>query len=256
MKNKLFLLPLFLLSLLIISCEKDDEVDPTDDPIAEETGKVDVIVDFVWGMSQAEFALNQELTHPRTGEQLTFETMKFYLSNIKLKRMDNGTWYEHPESYAIIDASSDSRRKMIIDNVPVGMYTDIEYTIGVDAARNTTGAQSGALAPSNGMFWSWSTGYIMVMAEGMEADHGMFTYHLGGFEGENAIVTEKTATFTEHLDVKIEKDVKVYLTANPARLWHTVEGVEDLGMVHMVNSNSKQLGSDFIGSINFDRVEN
>lgn len=257
MKNKLFLLPLFVLSLFIISCDKDDDHHDDDhNHHTEETGKVEVVVDFVWGMSQAEFALNQELTHPRTGEKLTFETMKFYLSNIKLKRMDDNSWYEHPESYAIIDAASDSRRKMIIEDVPIGHYTDIEYTIGVDAERNTSGAQTGALAPSNGMFWSWSTGYIMVMAEGMEADHGMFTYHLGGFEGENNIVTEKTATFPEHLDVKTEKEVKVFLTANPARLWHTTDGVEALGMVHMVNPNSKILGDDFATSVNFDRVEN
>lgn len=167
MKNKLFLIPLFIFSLIIISCDKDDDQDHHDDDHnhhTDETGKIEVIVDFVWGMNQAAFALNQELTHPRTGEKVTFETMKFYLSNIKLKKMDGGSWYEHPESYAIIDATSDSKRKMIIDNVPVGQYTNIEYTIGVDAERNTTGAQTGVLAPSNGMFWSWSTGYIMVMA--------------------------------------------------------------------------------------------
>lgn len=255
MKNKLFLLPILLLSLLIISCEKDDEVDPTDEPIIGETGKVDVVVDFVWGMTQAEFALNQELTHPRTGEKLTFQTMKFYLSNIKLKKED-GSWFEHPESYAIIDATSDSRRTMLIEDVPIGQYTDIQYTIGVDAERNTSGVQSNALAPSNGMFWSWSTGYIMVMAEGTEADQGMFTYHLGGFEGENSIVTSKEATFSENLEVKTEKDAKVFLTANPARLWHTVEGVEAISSLMNVSSDSKILGNDFIESINFDRVEN
>lgn len=255
MKNKLFLLPLFILSLFIISCDKDDDHDHHDDDHHHhgESGKVELKVDFVWGMNQAEFALNQELTHPRTGEKLTFETMKFYLSNIKLKSED-GTWFVHPESYAIIDASSESGSTMLIENVPVGEYTDIEYTIGVDAERNTSGAQTGALAPSNGMFWSWSTGYIMIKAEGIAEDHGMFTYHLGGFEGENNIVTAREAVFGENLQVVEGETSKVFFTANPARLWHTIDGVEEVGMVHMINSNSKQLGSDFIESVNFDSL--
>jgi hypothetical protein len=65
-------------------------------------------------------------------------------------------------------------------NVPAGTYTGMYLTMGVDSARNVSGAQEGALDPANGMFWSWTSGYIMIKAEGLspQGAGGSFTYHL------------------------------------------------------------------------------
>jgi hypothetical protein len=61
----------------------------------------------------------------------------------------------------------------------------MEFMIGVDSARNNSGAQTGALDPTNGMFWSWSTGYIMAKFEGTSAQSpaaaNALKFHIGGF---------------------------------------------------------------------------
>ena len=57
--------------------------------------------------------------------------------------------------------------KLELADIPNGEYTKVNYTIGVDAARNTEGAQDGALDLVNGMFWSWNTGYIFMKMEGL-----------------------------------------------------------------------------------------
>ena len=59
--------------------------------------------------------------------------------------------------------------------------------IGVDSARNTSGAQLGALDPANSMFWSWNSGYIFVRMEGNSPQstqpYNKLQFHIGGFKG-------------------------------------------------------------------------
>ena len=74
---------------------------------------------------------------------------------------------------------------LTLSDVPEGSYTEMSYVLGVDSTRNVSGAQAGALSTANGMFWSWSTGYIMLKAEGTSPNSGTgsFSFHLGGFSG-------------------------------------------------------------------------
>ena len=59
----------------------------------------------------------------------------------------------------------------------------------MDSIDNISGAQSGDLDPGKGMFWTWNSGYIMAKLEGASSysvvPDGNFTYHIGGFSGEN-----------------------------------------------------------------------
>ncbi|MBK9581192.1 MAG: hypothetical protein IPO48_04510 [Saprospiraceae bacterium] len=77
------------------------------------------------------------------------------------------------------------------------MNTDVELMFGVDSTRCSSGAQTGALDPAKGLFWSWSSGYIMVKAEGNAptAADGSFAFHLGGFKGVNKVQTTKSYNF-------------------------------------------------------------
>jgi hypothetical protein len=92
------------------------------------------------------------------------------------------------DGYFLVDAARPASQ--IIDvqlsNVP---FNRLMFQVGIDSILNVSGAQTGALDPLNGMFWTWNSGYIMAKLEGSSSlSKGLnnaFTYHIGGFrEGE------------------------------------------------------------------------
>lgn len=237
---------ILLLSILfvVVSCKKEDT-----------PSFVNVNFDFVWGASAGSFALDSVMKQPRTGDSIRFSEFRFYVSNFKLQNED-GSWWEHPESYFIIDASSKENSRAILSSVPSGTYTKMQYTLGVDSLRNVSGAQVGALSVSNNMFWSWSTGYILVRVEGVANDTTDIIYHLGGFQGENKIVTSPIHEFGEDLVVTSGNVPNINMNVNAARLWHTINGVEEVAKIHMVNAYSKIAGTDFYGGVSFKGISN
>jgi hypothetical protein len=118
------------------------------------------------------------------GDSFTVSKFKYYVSNIVLKNSD-GSMFLEKESYHLIDNNKGGKYSLVIDSVPLGTYNAVNFVLGVDSLRNTSGAQTGALDPAFGMFWSWNQGYIFLMMEGNSPNSTAFNnsliYHLGGF---------------------------------------------------------------------------
>jgi len=243
-------------TLLFSSCEKDDDDDDTT-PQAR-VGNVTLTLDHIWGMNMAPFELNQELVHPKTGDTLTYTTFRYYISNIQLETADGIIWAEE-ESYHLIDLAEQASLSIQLADIPDNDYTTLHYTFGVDSARNVSGVQEGALDPANGMFWDWNSGYIMIKAEGNSpnAADGTFKLHLGGFSGTNNVVTERTHMLSTELDVEgNENNSTVHLMVNPARFWHTADGLATVSKMHMPNPVAAQMATDFATGINVGMVHN
>jgi hypothetical protein len=249
MKNLKFpLFALLVLSIFATSCKKKHKHD--------EHGTVKMSFSHTWGMNNAPFALNTQLIHPMNGDTMNFSTFKYYVSNIQLKKND-GTWWTMPESYFLVDVSSTASLTLEIPEVPEGTYTAFKYTMGVDSTRNVSGAQAGSLSTTNGMFWSWNTGYIMVKAEGTspQSSTGNFAFHLGGFSGANNIVTTTEVPLTDNLVVSHETVKTINMRANPARLFHGDESVSNGGTVMMPGTRAKTLATNFYGGVTFLGIE-
>ncbi|MBP6089903.1 MAG: hypothetical protein KA521_01505 [Crocinitomicaceae bacterium] len=237
--------------LLALACKKEDN-----NPVAAEAGTVKLIMTHRWDENNTtNFLLDIPLLHPSTNDTLTFTTFKYYLSNVRLKRTD-GTWWIHPESYFLIDLSDLNSSMLTIPNVPIGTYSAMEYTLGVDSLRNISGAQGGALSISNNMFWSWNTGYIMTKAEGISnnSSSGSFSFHLAGFEGADNIVTKRTFDFITQipLTVKNGKVIEVHYTVNPMHLWDNSPSVSVLNNIATTGNDAKKMAKAFYNSIVFD----
>jgi hypothetical protein len=131
------------------------------------------------------------------GQVFTVSRFRYYLSNVTLKNADGATFQS--QDYFLVDESVQDSKLITLTGVPVGTYSSISFTIGVDSLHNCSGAQSGALDPINGMFWTWNTGYIFLKLEGhanasVSPGH-IFEYHIGGYMAPNNCIRQVTLNF-------------------------------------------------------------
>jgi hypothetical protein len=191
MKNSIIL---FLASIVLLSCKKDVIIPPEPFPelsSIDTTGFLEIHVDNMVG--NLPLILGSTNYVNSANDTFNVNIYKYYLSNVQLVS-SNGLTYTEVESYYLIDQSNPNSLHLMVKKVPAGSYSSIRFLIGVDAPRNTAGAQTGALDPMNDMFWGWNTGYIMAKMEGHSPQSSEQTnkivYHIGGFEGkDNALRT-------------------------------------------------------------------
>lgn len=152
------------------------------------------------------------------GDSFSVELFKYYISNIVFTD-DNGNEWAEPESYHLIDHADTNSMKVYVRNMPAGNYVSVRWMIGVDSARNVSGTQTGALDPSNAMFWSWQTGYIMAKLEGKSPAsttvQNMIIFHVGGFAAPYASQRNVNPSFNAQQAVVTSTSVpKVDVTTN------------------------------------------
>ena len=188
MKNRVLLL-LSILSFVSFSCQKDKPLnEATNDPaipiVNDNTKYGKITLNFENKAGEQSLVLNNQTYINANLDSFTVSKFKYYISNISFVKAD-GSVFKEWESYYLFDQQNGSLNTLVIDSVPLGEYTKINFLLGVDSARNTAGAQSGALDPTNGMFWDWNSGYIFLMFEGNSPQSTLFNntlmFHLGGF---------------------------------------------------------------------------
>ncbi len=205
MKNSIII---FLTSIVLLSCKKDVIVPPEPFPSSnyiDTSGFLEIHVANTVG--NLPLMLGSTNYVSAANDTFNVSIFKYYLSNVQLVSA-TGFTYTEVESYFLIDQSNPNSLHLMVKKVPAGSYTSINFLIGVDAPRNTAGAQTGALDPMNDMFWGWNTGYIMAKMEGHSPQSTELThklvYHIGGYEGkDNALRTvnlsfPNSANCTQH----------------------------------------------------------
>ncbi len=257
MKKHLLLAFAAISSILFFSaCENDDHDDDHDHGT---TGTVSIELEHVWGPTAEAWAVGQKKVHPLTGDTITFTQLRYYFTNVKLQKTD-GSWWTQPESYHLADASSTSGSTLKLDNVPAGEYKSITFTIGVDSARNVSGAQTGALSVSNGMFWDWApNGYIFVRAEGQspQSPTGVFLYHLGGYSGENNAIQTRNLLFgSTNLMASPASAPVIHMRVNAAKFWHGGVKIKDLSVIHNVGAAAVSMSKNFSDGFIVDHIHN
>ena len=195
--------------MLLITCKKNET------ETAEKTGTVKVTIrNTVKGNPMLLFTGNYTNGF---GEQYKITKFKYYLSNVSV----TGSPVNPVNvSYYLIDESNPASLSFSFQ-APVKIYSAISFTLGVDSARNVSGAQTGALDPVNDMFWTWNSGYIMAKMEGNSpqstAVNNKVEYHIGGFSGSNSIVKSIGFLFfasSPLLDVREGKTSEIFFEAD------------------------------------------
>lgn len=151
-------------------------------------------------------------------EPYTVSAFKFYIYNINLINTDSNIVYHVSKSdYFLIDASNSASTEISIKTMSY-KYNYISFAIGVDSARNVSGAQTGALDPTQGMFWTWNSGYIMAKLEGnsplSNQPNSKFEYHIGGFKGAENVVENVLLAFPTRQGVEFLPGTSGTITLN------------------------------------------
>jgi len=223
MKSNLYLRPAVLLRVILgilllsgfMACQKELHFDAGPEQDHNLLLKFRAVVDYdsntlVFGNQYKNFF----------DEPYTVKNFKFYIHGIQMINTDSGKVFDlSSDKYFLVDFA-DSASTILPAVILPYKYNRIAFTIGVDSAQNVSGAQTGALDPANGMFWTWNSGYIMAKLEGnspvSNVANQLFEYHIGGFRtGENVI---KKVTllfpFAEDIDLKAGKTTEMTITAN------------------------------------------
>ncbi|MDQ2772376.1 MAG: hypothetical protein M3Y54_17970 [Bacteroidota bacterium] len=183
---------LALAALSLTGCTKDDVV-------TSSTGPVTINLDHMVGTDP--LILNTNSYQNALGQDFTVSSFKYYLSNIVFNKAD-GNHVALPNTYFLVDAANVASRDVALPEVPVGDYTSMTLTLGVDSARIKAGNFSGALDPNNNMFWNMNgpefknlllEGYSTFAPHATGATTGGLVYHIAGYQHAS---TNTIRTFT------------------------------------------------------------
>jgi hypothetical protein len=157
-----------------------------------EKNKAAGIAEFHFIHKAGEQLLNAASTYKNAwGEEFTITRFRYYISNIEFITKEGKTIKPGGENYFLLD-EEDEFSKNFSTTIPAGTYNAISFLVGVDSLCNVSGAQTGALDPLNGMFWTWKSGYIMAKMEGRSPASSLpgnlFEYHIGGYKGKENVV--------------------------------------------------------------------
>lgn len=241
--------------LSVSSCRKADLPQPTPPDTTKKEGSVKF--ELFNQVGSSDMNMSGTWYKNENGDSFQITTFNYYLSNIKLNKAD-GSSYAEPESYHLVQQSDASSRNFSISNVPAGTYSSVTFTIGVDSLRNVSGAQTGALDPANGMFWSWTTGYIMFKIEGVSPQStqsgNIFMLHAGGFKGENNVLRTITLNFPNAITVNGDVN-HIHLTANAQKALGSPNPISfaTTSVIMSAGANAKALADNYqnMFSINF-----
>ncbi|WEK36403.1 MAG: hypothetical protein P0Y53_02730 [Candidatus Pseudobacter hemicellulosilyticus] len=206
---------LILTGTLLSACQRELHFDPADAPghniqLHFKAVVQDDTEDMVFGSSYTN-AFN---------ESFQVDQFKFYVHAIQLINTDSGKVFQVPVDQYYLVNFRDSASCVLPITVPSYKYNRLAFMLGVDSARNVSGAQTGALDPLNGMFWTWNTGYIMAKLEGQSpvstAPGHAFEYHIGGFRQADNVVRQITLLFPygDAVDMQPNGHSSIHITAD------------------------------------------
>ncbi len=149
-------------------------------------------------------------------QDFTISKFKFYISNVSFENT-NGAQTAPSTSFLIDQEDSLSLSTNSI-SIPSGIYSSLEFILGVDSLHNVSGAQNGALDVLNTMFWTWNSGYIFMKLEGNSSFSNspghFFEYHIGGFKEPYNAIRKIKLTFDQPVEISKHKLTDILINVN------------------------------------------
>lgn len=215
MKHFIGIVTMLFVVSIFPGCKKDSKDEPKETPVT--MGTLKIHLKHYW--DQDALIMSPHTYYTAAQDTIRITKLSYYLSNVMLQSTA-GEWVSLG-NYNLVDLDDPSTTDITIENMPVdnGSYKKIRFSIGVDSARNHTGAQTGALDPGYGMFWSWNTGYIFFRIKGGFNTTQNYSLDIGG--DQNLPVVEidlpvdpnPVTVPNKTLDLQLKMDLKAFFNS-------------------------------------------
>lgn len=141
-------------------------------------------------------------------DSLRIDALKFYISNVSLWQDQVMVGQDQNTAHLIdvFDSSSSQIQLSLSHNV---QFNRIKFNLGIDSLSNVSGALSGDLDPTKGMYWTWQSGYINLKIEGHFEKN--FQYHIGGYLLPNNALQEIQLELIDQRKIQINFDYQALI---------------------------------------------
>ena len=163
----------------------------------------------VFGKHPLEF--NQAYSLSTATDSVRIETLKFYVSNIRLLKQEKEVYQSL--QFDLIDFEKKSQLSFYIPK-----KTDFDvlvFDVGIDSLTNVSGVKGMDLDPTQGMYWTWQSGYVNFKLEGTsnlcKTRNHQFQFHIGGYLVPYVAVQEIRLPVTSTSIINVQIDVKEFL---------------------------------------------
>ena len=198
--------------------------------------------------------LNKKYKNP-FGEIFQISRFRFYVGKIAPVYADVTVKTNLSPSYHLIDFSDSSSTRIEIP-VSSGACNGIQFLLGVDSIDQGRGAQTGALDPVKGMFWTWNSGYQSFKIEGVSPFSGqpahIMAYHIGGYRSPYSTVWKIMINTTDDESFGITKENKIIVEV-PVELDYFFDGPTPLHIKTVSSCTTpgdlaRKISENFIGT--------
>ncbi|HEY2348000.1 MAG TPA: MbnP family protein [Puia sp.] len=203
----------------------------------------------------APLMLNQKYQNP-FGETFVISRFRFYAGKIEPVYTNANFKSRTRSQYHLIDFSDSATTRIELPVTAGILYNGIQFQMGIDSADQNRGAQSGALDPAKGMFWTWNSGYINIKIEGSspvstQPAH-IFEYHIGGYRSEYNTVWKIKLYSTNDQSFLISKQNKIMIEVG-MDLDYLFDGPTPIHISEMPNCMkpgelARKISENFIGT--------
>jgi hypothetical protein len=155
--------------------------------------------------------LNKQYFLNSVNDSIKIETLKFFVSEFKFLK-DKTVVDSLSKKIHLINLENESSIYLTGKRSNNFIFNKISFNIGIDSLTNVSGVFGGDLDPTNGMYWTWQSGYINFKMEGKSnacpTRNNFFQYHIGGY------LTPYNTLRTVELDILNEEVAIINLDIN------------------------------------------
>ncbi|MFA7273926.1 MAG: MbnP family protein [Crocinitomicaceae bacterium] len=157
--------------------------------------------------------LNQPFKVNGFEDSIQLFTFKFYISELAFWNNEELVFTDN-KKYHLVDFEQPASLSFL-ENIPTNRsFNSIRFNLGIDSVTNSAGALGEELDPTNGMYWTWQSGYINFKMEGSSemcpARNHFFQFHLGGYLSPFAAWRTVNMIVENETSVEIKFDVSEF----------------------------------------------